>query len=86
MAGPLNMPSSEDLLVGLIALALVPLAARRVWRGLREGRLPVYRSYLTREESGSRFAVLLALHVLTLVLVAVVAADLLLGLGLRERL
>jgi hypothetical protein len=86
MAAAMSRPSSEDLLVGLIALALVPLAARRLWGGLRHGRLPVYRSYLDREESRSKFMVLLALHGLTLVLVALVAADLLLGLGLRERL
>jgi hypothetical protein len=82
----MSWPRSEDLLVGLIALALVPLAARRVWRGLREGRLPIYRSYLIRDENRSKFAVLLVLHALTLVLVALVAADLLLGLGLREKL
>jgi hypothetical protein len=82
----MSWPRSEDLLVGLVALALVPLAARRVWRGLREGRLPIYRSYLSRDENRSKFAVLLVLHALTLVLVALVAADLLLGLGLREKL
>jgi hypothetical protein len=78
-------PSAEDLLVGLVALAMMPLVARRIWRGMREGRLPIYRSYLSRDESRSRFAVLLALHVATLVLVTAVAADLLLGLGLRDR-
>jgi hypothetical protein len=82
----MSAPSSEDLLVGLVALALVPLVALRAWRGLRDGRLPIYRSYLEREQSRSKFAVLLGLHVLTLLLVALVAADLLLGLGMRERL
>jgi hypothetical protein len=76
----------EELLVGLFALALLPLIALRIRRGLREGRLPVYRTYLGREESGSRFGVLLVLHALSFVLVALVAADLLLGLGLREAL
>jgi hypothetical protein len=76
----------EDLLVGLFAVALVPLIALRLHRGLRDGRLPVYRTHLRREENRAKFAVLLAAHGLTLLLVAVVAADLLLGLGLRERL
>lgn len=76
----------EDLIVGLICLALLPLIANRIVRGVRHGRLPVYRTYLDKEESGSKFAVLLALHALSLILVAAVAADLLLGLGLRERL
>jgi hypothetical protein len=75
----------EDLIVGLFALALVPLIALRIARGLREGRLPIYRTYHEREQSRSKFAVLLALHALTLLLMLVVAADLLLGLGLRER-
>ena len=78
--------ASEELFVGLVCVALLPLIALRIRRGLREGRLPVYRTYLAREESGSRFNVLLALHALSFVLVAAVAADLLFNLGLRERL
>ena len=76
----------EDMLVGLIGLVLLPMIAWRIVRGLREGRLPVYRTYLSREESGSKFAVLLALHVASFVLVGLIAADLLLGLGLKEAL
>ena len=76
----------DELLVGLVAAALLPLIALRIHRGLRDGRLPVYRTYLSRDESGSRFFVLLALHALSFVLVAAVAADLLFNLGLRERL
>lgn len=76
----------EDLLVGLVALALLPLIAMRIRRGLRDGRLPLYRTYLQRAESGAKFNLLLSLHALSFVLIALVAADLLLGLGLRERL
>jgi len=72
----------EDLLVGLVALALLPLIGLRVWRGLRDGRLPLYRTYLTREESAAKFTFLLILHGLSFVVVAMVAADLLFGLGL----
>lgn len=77
---------SENLLVGLIALALLPLIGLRVWRGVRDGRLAVYRTYLTREESAPKFIFLLGLHALTFVIVAMIAADLLFGLGLGDRL
>ena len=76
----------ENLLVGLVALGIVPFIAMRIVRGVREGRLPVYRTYLAREENGAKFGALLALHAVSLALVAVIAADLLLNLGLRERL
>ena len=77
---------SEDLLVGLIGLALLPLIAWRIIRGLREGRLPVYRTYLDRGEAEGRFRLLLAVHGLSFLVVAVISADLLFGLGLREKL
>ena len=76
----------ERLLVGVIALALVPLIAMRLWRGIRDGRLPVYRTYVTRDRGQAKFAFLFALHALSLLLVAGIAADLLLNLGIRERL
>lgn len=77
------MGRSEDLLVGAIALALLPMIAWRIRRGLKEGRMPLYRTYVSREE-GSKFGALLALHVLSGLAVAVIAADLLLDLGLRS--
>ena len=82
----MNGVPPEDLIVGLICLALLPAIAIRIVRGLRDGRLPIYRTYLGREESKARFTVLLALHALSFVLVAAIAADLLLDLGLRDRL
>lgn len=78
--------STEDLLVGLVALALLPLIGWRILRGLRDGRLPLYRTNLAREEDGAKFAVLLGLHGLSFILIGAVAADLLFGLGLREML
>ena len=80
------MGRSEDLLVGAIGLALLPMIAWRIRRGLREGRLPLYRSYVNRNEAGSRFGLLLGLHALSFVLVALIAADLLFQLGLKESL
>jgi len=76
----------QDLLVGLVALALLPLIGRRIARGLREGRLPLYRTYVTRDESRTRFGVLLILHALSFLLVAAISADLLFNLGLRNAL
>lgn len=73
------MGRSEDLLVGIIGLALLPLIAWRIRRGLTEGRLPLYRTYVERDEAGSKFGLLLALHALSFVVVALIAADLLLG-------
>jgi hypothetical protein len=80
------MAAGEDLLVGLIAAALLPLIAFRIRRGLREGRLPLYRTYVERGEAGSKFGLLLALHALSFLVVAVIAADLLFQLGLKEAL
>ncbi len=80
------MGRSEDLLVGLIAVALLPMIAWRIRRGLREGRLPLYRTYVERSEAGSKFNVLLGLHALSFVLVALIAADLIFQLGLKEAL
>ena len=77
---------SEDMLVGLVALALLPLIGLRICRGLRDGRLPLYRARLNRADGAAKFNVLLALHGLAFLLIAAVAADLLLGLGLREGL
>lgn len=76
----------ENLFVGLVALLLVPVVGWRIWRGLSDGRLPIYRAYISREEGAAKFNVLLGLHFLVMLLLAVVAADLLLGLGLKERL
>ncbi len=77
---------SEDMLVGFIGLALLPMIAWRIVRGLREGRLPVYRTYLTRDEGMAKFNALLGLHALSFLVVAAIAADLLFNLGLRDRL
>lgn len=77
---------SENLFVGLVALALLPVIGWRIWRGLRDGRLPIYRTYLERAEGAAKFNVLLALHGLTFVLIALVAVDLLFNIGLRATL
>lgn len=77
---------ADDLVMGGIALLLVPMIVWRIVRGLRDGRMPLYRTYVERDAGGGRFGALLVIHILSLLLVAGIAADLLLGLGLRERL
>ena len=79
------MADRTDLLVGIVAAALVVLIGWRIVRGVRQGRLPVYRTYIEREEDSAKFSALLVLHVASLLLVAAVAADLLLGLNLKGR-
>ena len=76
--------NGEELLVGLICLALVPVITLRILRGLRTGRLPLYRTYIDREADGPKFTALLIVHALSLALIAFIAADLLLGLGFRS--
>jgi hypothetical protein len=77
---------TSDFLVGLIGLVLVVLIALRIRRGLRDGRMPVYRTYILRNEQPGRFRFMLVMHILSFVIVAAIAADLLLGLDLRSRL
>jgi hypothetical protein len=77
---------SENLFVGLIALALLPVIGWRIWRGFKYGELPLYRTRIDRSVGAAKFNFLLGLHVLVMLLIALVAADLLLGLGLKERL
>lgn len=67
-------------------MALLPAIGWRILRGLRDGRLPLYRTHLHREEGVAKFNVLLGLHALSFVLIFLVAADLLFGIGLRGAL
>lgn len=76
---------TENILVGLLALALVPIIGWRIWRGIKYGQLPLYRTRVDRSIGAAKFNFLLGLHVLVMLVVAVVAADLLFGLGLKER-
>lgn len=73
----------EDLLVGLVALALAPVVAWRIRKGLREGVLPLYRTRVCREDAPGRFRALLALHMIGLALVTFVAFALLLPYARR---
>jgi hypothetical protein len=72
-----------DIVIGLIALLLVPWLLWTMRRGLREGRLPIARSHVHRAERPGPFWFMLALYAAILVTVTMIAADLLFGLNLR---
>jgi hypothetical protein len=76
----------EEIFVGLVALVLLPVIALRIARGIQQGRLPVYRTYIERDDDRAKFAVMLAIHAATFVLMAIVAADLLFNLDVRDLL
>jgi uncharacterized membrane protein len=75
-------PRGDDLVVGLIALLLVPWIVWTMARGFREGRLPIARSHVVRAERRGAFNVLFGLYALVLALVAAIAVDLLFGVRL----
>jgi hypothetical protein len=75
----------EDLIVGLIALGLVPWIGWTIRRGLRGGRLPIGRSYLVRAERPAAFDALLAFYGVAAVLMAVLGVDLLFNLDIGIR-
>lgn len=82
----MTLPPSDDLLVGLIAILLLPLIAGRILRGLRDGRLPLFRSSIRREDDRTKFAALLVIHALSFFAIGAIAVDLLFNLKLRETL
>ena len=71
---------SENVLVGLIAAAAVPWIGWTLSRGLREGRLPIGRAYVSRAERRGPFNLLFGLYVAAAGLAAVIALDLLFGI------
>jgi hypothetical protein len=67
---------SEELLVGLIGLGLIPWIGWIVRRGLRLGMLPIGRAYVRRDERRGAFNVLLGLYFAAALLVAFISLDL----------
>jgi hypothetical protein len=79
--------NGDSFLIGLLALALLPVLGWRIWRAIRSGQIPLYKTRINRDEAGpAKFNTLLVLNGLLFLLVAFVAVDLLFGLGLKERL
>lgn len=75
---------SEETLVGLMAgLIVLPWAIWTIRRGLSEGRLPIGRRYVLRDERPAPFWVLFGLYAVSAALALVICLDLVLGLDLR---
>lgn len=74
----------EEMLVGVIALLVVPFLLLRVVKALRSGEVPLYRTRLNRAEAGAKkFNVLLGLILMSAIVIAVIGVDLIFGLGLK---
>ena len=75
-----------DLIVGIGCAVLALLLIKRLAEALRTGEVPLYRVRLKRSEAGeARFFALLAINVVAFIAMFVIAADLIFGLGLRDR-
>lgn len=75
-----------DLIVGIGCAILALLILKRVGDAFRTGEIPLYRSRLRRQEAGDgRFFTLVAINAGLFVLLFVIAADLIFGLGFRAR-
>ena len=75
---------SEEGLVGLFAIAVVaPWIAWTLSRGIRDGRLPISRGYVAREERPGAYKMLLCFYLLSAAMAIVVALDLLFGVDVR---
>lgn len=74
----------EEVFVGAVCVILALLVLRRIGQALRTGEVPLYRTRLSRTQAGEgRFWALVAINAGLFILLFVIAADLLLGLGLR---
>ncbi len=75
----------EEIFVGGLCLVLALVSAWRLWTALHRGEVPLYRTRLRQAEtSRAKFAALLFVNVALIGLLLVIAADLLLQLGLRS--
>jgi predicted lysophospholipase L1 biosynthesis ABC-type transport system permease subunit len=75
---------TEELFVGALCVVLALLLVLRLGRALRTGEVPLYRTRLKRSDAGeARFWTVMAINAAVFVLLFVIAADLLLGLGFR---
>ena len=74
---------SEDALVGIVVIGVVPWIGWTLHRGLREGRLPILRSHVVRADRPGPFFLLFVLYVMAAIAMAAIGLDLLFGLGLR---
>ena len=71
--------SSENLLVGLIGLGLVPWIAWTLRRGVASGRLPIGRGHVAHAERPGAFAALLVAYVFAALGMGWIGLDLVTG-------
>lgn len=73
--------TADELLVGTLCLLVVlPWIAWTIRRGFRDGRLPIGRGYVDREERPGPFKALLASYVVACLLMTFIGIDLIFGL------
>jgi hypothetical protein len=82
----MTISRSEDMLVGIVALALIPWIGWTISRGLRDGRLPIGRAHVSREERPGAFQVLLLFYALAALFALAITADLLFNFDIRNHL
>jgi hypothetical protein len=83
----MNISRSEDLLVGIIAAAVVvPWTTWIVARGLRDGRLPIGRGHVRRDERAGPYWVLLSFYAAAALTAVFISLDLLFGPTFRKLL
>lgn len=75
--------SAEDVLVGLFALGVVPWIGWTLARGLREGKLPIGRVHVRRDERPGGYRILLAFWATMALGSAMIMLDLLFGIEVR---
>lgn len=72
---------TEDIVVGVLCLLVIlPWIAWTIRRGFREGRLPIGRGYVLRDERPAPFKALFASYALAILLMAFIGLDLLFGI------
>jgi hypothetical protein len=74
---------TEDALVGIVALGVVPWIGWTLMRGARDGRLPILRRHVVRAERPGPFAALFGLYVVAAFAMAWIGFDLLLDIRSR---
>jgi ABC-type cobalamin transport system permease subunit len=75
---------SEEMLIGLIALAAVPWIFWVLVRGRRDQRLPIGRSHVRQDERPGAYRVLFLFYIVAAALMLFISLDLMLGLGTRS--
>ncbi|HEV2080075.1 MAG TPA: hypothetical protein VGR19_09315 [Allosphingosinicella sp.] len=76
---------SEDTLVGIVAaVVVVPWVVWTISRGLRDGKLPIGRAYVRKDERAAPFWVLMGLYVAAAGMAVFISLDLLFGPTFRK--